>query len=64
MPKPEKEIRELSDVERWQIEEIKKGLEEADRGEFATDEQVEEVLKRWMPWRAKGGSSKKEKREG
>jgi predicted transcriptional regulator len=43
----EKEIRELNNVERWQIEEIKKGLEAADRGEFASDEEVEQVLKRW-----------------
>jgi predicted transcriptional regulator len=61
MPEPEKEISELSDLERWQIEEIKKSLEEADRGEFASDEEVEEVLKRWMPWRTKGDSSKKGK---
>ena len=36
------------DVEQWQIEEIKKGLEEADRGEFATDEEVQQTLKRLM----------------
>jgi predicted transcriptional regulator len=41
MPSSRKEARELSDLERWQIEEIKKGLEEADRGEFASDEEVE-----------------------
>jgi hypothetical protein len=41
-----KETRELSDLERWQIEEIKKGLEEADRGEFASDEEVQQTLKR------------------
>jgi predicted transcriptional regulator len=34
-------------LERWRIEEIKKGLDEADRGEFASDEEVEQVLKRW-----------------
>jgi predicted transcriptional regulator len=45
------ETRELSDLERWQIEEIKKGLEEADRGEFASDEEVEQTLKRWTRWR-------------
>jgi predicted transcriptional regulator len=42
-----KEARELSDVEKWQIEEIKKGIAAADRGEFASDEEVEQVLKRW-----------------
>jgi len=36
MSLPEKEARELDDLERWQIDEIKKGLEEADRGEFAS----------------------------
>ena len=41
-----KKTRELDDVERWQIEEIKKGLEEADRGEFASDEEVKETLNR------------------
>jgi predicted transcriptional regulator len=50
----EKEIRELNDVERWQIEEIKKGLEAADRGEFASDEEVEQVLKRWTRRRHSG----------
>jgi len=41
-----KETRELSDVERWQIEEIKKGIAEADRGEFASDEEMQQTLKR------------------
>ena len=45
---------ELSDLERWQIEEIKKGLEEADRGEFASDEEVEQTLKRLMRGRPTG----------
>jgi len=49
-----KESRELSDLERWQIEEIKKGIAEADRGEFASDEEVEQVLKRWMRWHTTG----------
>jgi predicted transcriptional regulator len=42
----DEEPTEFDDVEWWQIEEIKKGLEEADRGEFASDEEVEETLKR------------------
>jgi predicted transcriptional regulator len=41
----EKETRE--EVERWQIEEIEKALEEADRGEFASAEEVERVFQRW-----------------
>jgi predicted transcriptional regulator len=43
-----KEGRKLSDVEQWQIEEIKKGIAEVDRGDFASDVEVETVLKRWM----------------
>jgi predicted transcriptional regulator len=31
----------------WQIEEIRRGIEEADRGEFASDEEVRELLKAW-----------------
>ena len=31
----------------WQIGEIKKAIAAADRGEFATDQQVEQALKRW-----------------
>ena len=31
----------------WQIEDIKKENEEADRGEFATEAEVEKSLKRW-----------------
>jgi len=40
-------IREFVTLNEWQIEEIKKGLAEADRGEFATDEEVDAVVKRW-----------------
>ena len=40
-------IREFVTLNEWQIEEIKKGLAEADRGEFATSEEVERVMKRW-----------------
>ena len=32
---------------RWQIDEIAKGLAEADRGKFATDEEVEAVFAKW-----------------
>ena len=31
----------------WQINEIKEGLEEADRGEFASDEEVKAVFDKW-----------------
>jgi RHH-type rel operon transcriptional repressor/antitoxin RelB len=54
MPVPEKETRESEDLDQWQIEEIKKALDEADRGEFASDEEVEQVLKRWTGGRRAG----------
>jgi predicted transcriptional regulator len=47
MPPSRKETPELDAPAQWQIEEIKKGLDEADRGEFASDEEVEQVLTRW-----------------
>ena len=40
-------IREYVAVNAWQIEEIKKGLEEADRGDFATEDQVRRTLRKW-----------------
>ena len=43
-------------VDDWQIEEIRAGIAEADRGEFATDQEVEEVLKRWNIPRTKKNS--------
>jgi predicted transcriptional regulator len=54
MPDTEKETRESEDLEQWQIEEIKKGLAEADRGGFARDEEVEQALKRWTRGRPAG----------
>jgi hypothetical protein len=47
MPRSRNETRELDALAGWQIEEIKKALNEADRGEFASEEEVEQVLKRW-----------------
>jgi len=32
---------------RWQTDEIKKGIEEADRNEFASEHEVQKVLKKW-----------------
>jgi RHH-type transcriptional regulator, rel operon repressor / antitoxin RelB len=40
-------IREYVSLNNWQIEETKKGLEEADRGEFASDKEVRRTLKKW-----------------
>jgi predicted transcriptional regulator len=48
MPTEDDVSREIADLEQWQIEEIKKGLEEADRGEFPSDEEVQRTLKRLM----------------
>jgi RHH-type rel operon transcriptional repressor/antitoxin RelB len=40
-------IRDYVDLNSWQIEEIHKGLEEAERGEFATESEVKRVAKKW-----------------
>jgi RHH-type transcriptional regulator, rel operon repressor / antitoxin RelB len=40
-------IEEYVSVNEWQISEIKKGLAEADAGDFATEEEVQRVLKKW-----------------
>ena len=42
-------IREYVAVNEWQIREIKKALREADRGDFATDQEVQKVINRWNP---------------
>jgi predicted transcriptional regulator len=31
----------------WQIEAIKEGIEEADKGKFATESQVKKAFKKW-----------------
>jgi predicted transcriptional regulator len=40
-------IREYVALNDWQVEEIKKGVAEAERGEFASDKDVERTLKKW-----------------
>ena len=40
-------IEEYVSVNEWQIAEIKKGLAEADAGDFATAEEVQSVFKKW-----------------
>jgi predicted transcriptional regulator len=40
-------IREYVALNEWQVEEIKKGIQEADRGEFATEKELQQALKRW-----------------
>jgi predicted transcriptional regulator len=47
MAPSEKVSSELDDVERWQIVEIKKGLKETNRGDFASTEEMAQVLKPW-----------------
>jgi predicted transcriptional regulator len=41
-------IREFVALNEWQIEQIKKGLREADAGDFATDEEMEQTVRRWV----------------
>ncbi len=40
-------IREYVSLNEWQIEEIQKGIQEANAGNFATTEEVEETFKKW-----------------
>ena len=40
-------IREYVQLNEWQIEEVRKGIVEADRGDFASDNEVEKVLRKW-----------------
>jgi RHH-type rel operon transcriptional repressor/antitoxin RelB len=40
-------IQEFVTLNEWQIGEIKKAIAEADRGDFASDKQVQQSLKRW-----------------
>jgi len=40
-------IREYVSLNDWQIAEIKKGIAEADRGDFASDKAVERTVKKW-----------------
>ena len=39
-------IQEFVTVNEWQINEIKKGLAEADAGDFATDEEMQQTIRR------------------
>jgi RHH-type transcriptional regulator, rel operon repressor / antitoxin RelB len=40
-------IREYVALNQWQIGEIKKAIEETDRGEFASPEKVRRTMKKW-----------------
>ena len=39
-------IQEFVSVNEWQIAEIKKGIAEADAGDFATDEEMQQTIRR------------------
>ncbi len=39
-------IQEYVSVNEWQINEIKKGLAEADAGDFATDKEMQQTIRR------------------
>jgi predicted transcriptional regulator len=40
-------IREFVDLNEWQVQEIRNAIAEADRGEFASEDEVKEVLGKW-----------------
>ena len=40
-------IREFIELNEWQIEEIRQAVDEADRGEFASDAEVKEFFDHW-----------------
>jgi RHH-type transcriptional regulator, rel operon repressor / antitoxin RelB len=40
-------IQEFVTLNEWQIGEIKKALVEADKGDIASDEEVQQTVKRW-----------------
>lgn len=41
-------IRDYIDRESWQIAEITQAISEADRGEFASDEEVNAISEKWQ----------------
>ena len=40
-------IREFVDLNEWQVQEIRSAVAEADRGDFASDDLVKDVLGKW-----------------
>lgn len=40
-------IREFVDLNEWQAQEVRNAIAEADRGDFASEVEVEEVLGKW-----------------
>jgi predicted transcriptional regulator len=41
-------IREYVALNAWQVEEIKRAVAEADRGEFASEQEVRRTMKKWV----------------
>ena len=46
-PCPRRRLRAHLSVRAWQIDEIKRGLVEADEGDFATQKEVRRILEKW-----------------
>ena len=40
-------VREYIELNEWQIEEIKTAVKEADAGDFASDQEVQDVFNKW-----------------
>ncbi len=40
-------INSYVELQEWQVGEVKKGLREADEGDFAEDGEVKKILKKW-----------------
>jgi len=41
-------ISSFVELQEWQLQEIRKGIQEADAGELATDEEVAAVFAKWV----------------
>jgi RHH-type rel operon transcriptional repressor/antitoxin RelB len=41
-------VEQLIEENEWQLRDIKQAIEEADRGEFATEEDVQAVRRKWL----------------
>ena len=41
-------IEEALSMEEWQLQEIELGIQEANKGQFATQDDVNRVLKKWL----------------
>ncbi|MBP9727011.1 MAG: hypothetical protein KBD83_06085 [Gammaproteobacteria bacterium] len=41
-------MKEIDTLEKWQLREIELGIQEADIGKFASQEKVDNILKKWL----------------